>query len=201
MTASKKAKEKTPKSVPLYKKLWASIIKALPAGGLFALIALVLEVFNGSFSLIDRFYQPTPTEISIKDSPIRILYDKESGLTINAQVSYVLEVHTYLIDHLDQDRISISDYKLRNRSLINSSHRNIQISAQHGSSWAIGENNLDIHGIGYDLNVRLTLSPSISKAKTGKIYTIGYAVFSVPYYKERLRKVKEKKIPIELVVK
>lgn len=206
MTIAKKATEKTPKAASRYKKWWTNILKVLSTGGgLLTLIVLILDVFNGSFSIIDRFYHPAPKEILIKDSPIRILYDKESGLSINAQVPYALEVQTYLIDHLDQDSISISDYKIKNRRILNndsaSSQQSIRLSSKHGSSWAVGENNLDIHGIGYDLNVCLSLSPSITKAKPGKIYTLGYAIFSVPYFTDRLRKVEKKKIPVELLVK
>jgi hypothetical protein len=188
---------KAPGPVPWYQPLWVKLIGAI------TVLGAILTVLESSTSLFDRFYQPKPEEILVEDSPIRVVYNKNSSLSIDARIKYQLEAQTFLVDYIDHDSISITDYKIKNRRVINAdsiTNRSVWLYSK-GGSLTEGNGVQDFHGLEFNLNVRLTLLPSVASTKPGKVFDIGYAVFSVPYFVEGVRKVKEQKVPLELVVK
>lgn len=199
-TAKKSAKKqppKAPETIPWHKELWVRIV-----GGI-TVIGAILTLIDTSSSLFDRFYHPQPKEISVNDLPIRVKYDKNSGLSVKARVPYILQAQTYLVDYIEHDSIIISDFKIENKRVVNSdsvTNRSLQLYPGTGYS-SRGDEIQNLHEVEYNLNVYLTLLPSIANAKSGKVYDIGFAVFSVPYFAKGLRKIKEQKVLIELEVK
>lgn len=197
---AKKQTTKASKSIPWYQNLLLKI------GGLLGLITLLASLFgllDDATSIWDKFYHPNPKEISVSDSPVRVKYDKKSGLSIKTQVKYILQIQTYLVDQIDEANVRISDFKIKNSRVINSdsiTSRSLQLQSVLSSSSRANETQ-SLDEVEYSLNVSLVLLPSIANAKSGKIYDLGYALFSVPYFVNGLRKIEEQKIPIELEVK
>lgn len=188
---------KTAKAIPWHKELWVRIV-----GGI-TVIGAILTLIDTSTSLFDRFYHPQPKEILVDDLPIRVKYDKSSGLSIKARIPYLLRAKTYLVDYIDQDSIIIYNFKLENKKVIftdSVKNSSLQLYPSTGYS-SSGDETQNLHQVEYNFNIYLTLLPSIAKAKSGEIYDIGFAVFHIPYFVKGLRKVKEQKIPIELEVK
>jgi len=74
-------------------------------------------------------------------------------------------------------------------------NRSLQLYPGTGSM-SNGNEIQSLYKVDYHFNIYLTLLPSIENATSGKIYNIGYAVFSVPYFVRGQRKVNEQKIPI-----
>lgn len=199
-TTKKPAKKQTikaPEVVPWYKRLSFKI------ASLFGALALILGIIDNSTSLFEKFYHPKPKEISVSDLPIRIKYDKNSGLSIKARVPYKLHAQTYLVDYIDQDSIKILDFNIENKRVINTdsvTNQSLQLYPGTGYS-SSGDEVHSQHEVDYNFNIYLTLLPSIAKAKSGEVLDIGFAIFSVPYYAKGMRKIKEQKVAIELEIK
>jgi len=194
---TKKQTTKVPEITRWYQRLWFKIASLIGA------LATVFGLIDNATSIFDKFYHPKPKEISVSDLPIRVKYDKNSGLSVKTRVPYILQTQTYLVDYIDQDSITISDFKIENKSVVNLdsvTSRSLQLYPGAGSSGR-GDEIQSLNEVEYNFNVYLTLLPSIANAKSGKVYDLGYAVFSVPYFAKGLRKIKEQKVPIELEVK
>lgn len=193
----KKQPTKAPETIPWHKELWVRIL-----GGI-TVIGAILTLIETSGALYDRFYHPKPKEILVNDLPIRVKYDKNSGLSVKVRVPYLLQIQTYSVDNIDQDSIIISDFKIENNNVVNLdsvTSRSLQLypGAGFGSK---GDEIQSLNEVDFNFNIYLKLLPSMANAKSGKIYDLGYAVFSVPYFAKGLRKIKKQKISIELEVK
>lgn len=185
-----------PQNFPWHKQLW---VKAL---AMIAITGAVLIVLDTGASLYEKLYLYNPKEISFTDLPIKIKYDKKSSLLVSAKVPHKLIAQTYLVDYIDPDSIKISDIKISNKRVINTdsiTSRSIQLYPGVGYGMGGGEIQ-NFHELEYNLNVYFALLPSIRNAKPGKIYNLGYVVFSVPYFVNGDRKIKEQRVCVELEV-
>lgn len=189
-------KKVEPEIIPWHKQFWVKVL------GVIAIAGAMLIVLDTGISLYEKFYPSKPKEISFSDLPIKVKYNKSLGKLASAKIPYTLQAQTNLVDYIDHDSIKIVDFKISNKRAVNSDSitgRSILLYPGGGFSTS-GNETQSFHELEYNLNVDFALLPSIRNAKSGKIYNLGYVVFSVPYFANGERKVKEQKVCIELEV-
>ena len=200
MTTAKKTTRKQvtkqPEIIPWYNQLWVKVFGAI------TIIGAIISHLDTGISLYEKLYPYNPKEISFTDLPIKVKYNKSLGTLVSAKIPYTLQAQTNLVDYIDHDSIKIVDFKISNRRVVNSdsiTSRSILLYPGGGFSTS-GNETQSFHELEYNLNVDFALLPSIRNAKSGKIYNLGYVVFSIPYFADGERKVQEQKICVELEV-